>query len=151
MKRRILFLVACLAGCSIVDPVSSIRQTLNRQADAWSAGDLDGFMAAYWHSDDLTFAAFPRTTDPRTATQPSITRGWNAVATRYRSRYKNAAEMGKLFFRGLDIRPVDDRSAVVTGKYELFRNGEALTGFFVLDLVRQPDGWKIVRDRTYPD
>ena len=37
------------------DPAKAVRQVLDDQAVAWNKGDLFGFMAGYWKSDDLSF------------------------------------------------------------------------------------------------
>ncbi len=152
MKRLALALILCLAGCTVIGPVDQIKQTLDQQARAWSHGDLDGFMNAYWQNDDLTFVAFPRAGESKATTQPSITRGWKAVSQRYHARYRDAAEMGTLCFLGTDAKLIDRDTATVTGRYEVRRGGDvASTGYFILDMVRFKDDWKIVRDRTYPD
>ena len=150
--RRFGFIViVLLAGCGVGEPRVEIRQTLDQQARDWCRGDIDGFMAAYWRSDELTFVAFPRAVDARTTTQPTITRGWQPVMERYRKRYPGAAGMGQLRFENLKVDVAGPQTAVVSGRYEVRRGGETLTGFFILDMVRMKDGWKIVRDRTYPD
>ncbi len=151
MRRVVFTLFVLLAGCSVVDPAAQVRMSLDAQAWAWSRGDLDGFMAGYWKNDDLTFVAFPRAVDAPTTTQPSISRGWQTVHDRFRKRYADKAAMGSLVFRNIDVKMVARDTALVTGRYEVERGTERLTGFFVLDMVRMKDGWKIVRDRTYPD
>jgi len=152
VKRFSLVSVALLAGCSAIGPVEQITQTLDAQAGAWSRGDLDGFMNAYWMNDDLTFVAFPRAEESKATTQPNITRGWKAVSQRYHARYRDAAEMGTLSFLGTEVKLIDRDTATVTGRYEVRRaGGIASTGYFILDMVLFKDGWKIVRDRTYPD
>ena len=37
------------------DQKGAIRQLLSRQVDAWNRGDLEGFMAGYWKSPELSF------------------------------------------------------------------------------------------------
>lgn len=151
MCRRMYLVLLMLTGCSVVEPAAEIRMTLDAQAWAWSRGDLDGFMAGYWKNDDLTFVAFPRAIEDAATTQPSISRGWQTVHDRFRKRYADKAAMGSLVFRNVDVKIIARDTALVTGRYEVTRSGEQLTGFFVLDMVRMKDGWKIVRDRTYPD
>ena len=34
---------------------TAILKMLNAQVTAWNHGELEGFMAAYWHSPELTF------------------------------------------------------------------------------------------------
>ena len=108
-------------------------------------------MSEYWKNDTLTFVAFPSASDPKTTTQPTISRGWQNVMDRYRRRYPDRSAMGSLQFTGIDVQVPTRDSAIVTGRYEVHRANDTLTGFFILDMARMPDGWKIVRDRTYPD
>ncbi len=150
--RPMCALVAmAFAGCNAADPAGAIHDTLDGQVVAWNRGDIDGFMAAYWRSDDLTFVAFPRAVEPAPASQPVITRGWANVLERYRRRYPTRERMGRLRFEALDVRMIDPETAVVCGRYVVQRGAETFAGLFVLDLIRTPPGWKIVRDRTYPD
>src|ERR1700694_1345827 len=54
-----------------------IKHLLVSQIEAWNNGNLQGFMAGYWHSPDLTF--FSGTT---------VTKGWEPTLQRYQQRYK---------------------------------------------------------------
>src|SRR5262245_58328575 len=129
MRRMACLVIAGLSGCSVVEPAAQVRMTLDAQAVAWSRGDLDGVRGAYWKTDDLTFVAFPRAVDARTTTQPSISRGWQTVHDRFRKRYADKAAMGSLVFRDIDVKLIARDTALVTGRYEVSRGGESLTGF----------------------
>ena len=73
-------------------PETAVRQVLDAQAEAWNRGDLEGFMAGYWSSPDLTFFS-----------GPDRTSGWQATLDRYRKRYKSEGkEMGRLTFARRD-------------------------------------------------
>ncbi|HXB21994.1 MAG TPA: nuclear transport factor 2 family protein, partial [Candidatus Solibacter sp.] len=116
-----------------------IKHLLVSQIEAWNNGNLQGFMAGYWHSPDLTF--FSGTT---------ITEGWEPTLQRYQQRYKGEGkEMGQLEFQDLNIDLLGRRAAVVTGKWQLtMSDGKKPGGLFTLIFKRLPGGWRIVHDHT---
>jgi beta-aspartyl-peptidase (threonine type) len=116
----------------------AIRAVLDAQVAAWNRGDLDGFMAGYWHSPELTFYS-----------GTGVTSGWEATLERYRKRYQApGSEMGKLDFSALEIHPAGDM-AWVGGRWHLkMSDGKDLGGLFTLVFRKLPDGWKIVHDHT---
>src|SRR6516162_2267178 len=64
---------------------TAIRKVLEDQAAAWNKGDLEGFMAGYLKSDELTFFSGGK-----------VTKGWQATLDNYRKRYQgDGKEMGK--------------------------------------------------------
>ena len=59
--------------------------------------------------------------------------------------------MGTLGFSELEVHPLDERFAVVVGKYHLERTKKAggnAEGIFSLVFEKTDDGWKIVVDHT---
>ena len=82
-----------------------IRGVLDAQVEAWNKGDLDGFMASYWDSDELTFYS-----------GGTVTKGRKAVAERYRKTYQaDGKEMGKLTFSELEVEILGPDTALVRG------------------------------------
>lgn len=118
---------------------TDIRRLLANQVEAWNKGDLEGFMAGYWHSPDLTFFS-----------GATITKGWEPTLERYQRRYKGEGkEMGHLEFLELNVDSLDGKAAVVTGKWQLtMSDGKKPGGLFTLILKRMPEGWRIVHDHT---
>ena len=127
------------SGQSTVGPDTEVRALLQRQQDAWNRRDLEGFMAGYWKSDELTFFS-----------GGNVTRGWQPTLDRYRQRYQSAgAEMGKLEFRNLAIEKLGNNAAFARGEYHLtMPDGKAPHGIFTLVLRRLPEGWRVVHDHT---
>jgi ketosteroid isomerase-like protein len=115
-----------------------IRVLLDRQVVAWNAHDLEGFMAGYWKSPELTFFSG--------GTRES---GWDQTMRRYIDRYTGAGkEMGTLDFSELQIEVLGPRAAFVRGKWHLkLTNGDA-GGLFTLIFRKLPNGWKIIHDHT---
>ena len=135
-----------LGGCmcaTIDDPSDEVLAVLHAQSEAWNRGDVDAFMAAgYWPSPELTFYS-----------QGSVTHGYEAVLERYRKRYKSeGAEMGRLEFTAIEVRPLGERSAMARGRWDLsFAAKPPVGGLFTLVLRRLPEGWRVVHDHTSVD
>lgn len=136
-----------LAFAFAADPVSpeetAVRALLAEQAAAWNRGDLDGFMAGYWKSPELTFVSGGK-----------VTTGWDATMERYRKRYKaDGKEMGKLTFGDLKVRRVSDAMAVVTGRWDLAfaKSADKPGGRYTLLVEKKPEGWRVTYDHTSAD
>ncbi len=125
----------------------AVRAVLEAQAAAWNKGDLDGFMAGYWNSPDLTFIS-----------GGTLTTGWKATKERYEKRYKaDGKEMGALTFSDLHVEVLSPTAAMVRGKFELVFAKETdpkkktASGRYTL-IVKKIDGaWKVTHDHTSAD
>jgi beta-aspartyl-peptidase (threonine type) len=119
--------------------VKAIERVLHTQQSAWNRHDLEGFMAGYWNSSDLTFFSGAKEQD-----------GWQATMDRYLANYKSPGhEMGKLEFSGLRIEVLGQEGAFVRGAWKLtMSNGKTPHGLFTLVFRKFPNGWKIVHDHT---
>ena len=116
----------------------AIRKVLDDQVAAWNKGDLEGFMAGYWQSPDLSFFS-----------GNTRTRGWQGTLDRYRKRYQaEGREMGKLTFTELQVDVLAPDSALVRGRFQLELRKERPTGLFTLIFRKLPGGWRIVHDHT---
>src|SRR5262245_7852798 len=122
----------------VESPEEAIRRVLDDQVKAWNAGDIEGFMAGYWKSPELTFSS-----------GGEQTKGWQATLERYQKRYKGEGkEMGKLTFSEVRVQLLSTDSAFVRGKFELVRSKDKPAGLFTLIVKRFPDGWRIIHDHT---
>jgi beta-aspartyl-peptidase (threonine type) len=117
----------------------AVQQVLRHQEDAWNRHDLEGFMAGYWNSPELTFFSGAK-----------MTSGWQATLDRYRKSYQSEGrEMGTLEFSDLNIKALGPEAAFVRGGWKLTTsNGKMPHGLFTLIFRKFPDGWKIVHDHT---
>jgi uncharacterized protein (TIGR02246 family) len=114
-------------------------KVLTQQERAWNAGDLDGFAKGYRNSPDTLFIT------------TSITRGYRVMLEDYRRQYSSRESMGELTYSEVEVRPLDDRFAVVFGKYHLERSrkaGGSADGLFTLTMEKTDQGWKIIIDHT---
>lgn len=132
-------LLGSILASALPNRENEVRGVLARQQDAWNRHDLEGFMAGYWKSDDLTFFS-----------GGNVTRGWQATLDRYRRHYQGpGAEMGKLEFRSLRVEMLGNDAAFARGEYWLtLSSGKTPHGIFTLILRRFPEGWRVVHDHT---
>jgi beta-aspartyl-peptidase (threonine type) len=120
-------------------PTAAIRRVLLDQQDAWNRQDLEGFMAGYWNSPELTFFSGARES-----------KGWQAALDRYRNSYQSGGHaMGHLEFANLRIEMLGTDAAFVRGEFHLtMPDGKTPHGLFTLVLRKFPAGWKIVHDHS---
>lgn len=118
---------------------SAIRKVIEDQQAAWNRHDLEGFMAGYWNSPELTFFSGGHESQ-----------GWQAALDRYKKNYQGAGhEMGKLEFSNLRIEMLASDAAFVRGEFHLtMSDGKTPHGLFTLIFRKFPDGWKIVHDHS---
>ena len=117
----------------------AIRKVIAEQQAAWNRQDLEGFMAGYWNSHELTFFSGAHES-----------KGWQAALDRYKKNYQGAGhEMGKLEFANLRIEMLGPEAAFVRGEFHLaMSDGKTPHGLFTLVFRKFPEGWKIVHDHS---
>jgi uncharacterized protein (TIGR02246 family) len=116
-----------------------ITKVLLAQEAAWNKGDLEAFVQSYKNSPDTLFVTH------------QVYRGVDGMLDAYRHNYPTRAAMGTLGFSELEVHPLDERFAVVIGKYHLDRSkkdGGNADGIFSLIFEKTDQGWKIVVDHT---
>lgn len=116
-----------------------IIKVLTNQERAWNQGDLNGFASGYKDSPDTLFIG------------SQVSRGFASLLADYRKNYPTRETMGTLSFAELEPRLLDDRFAVVVGRYHLERPRKAggpADGMFSLVMEKTEKGWKIVVDHT---
>ena len=119
-----------------------IKALLDTQVAAWNKHDLDGYMAGYWKSDQLTFFG-----------GGTVTNGWQATLDRYKRRYQgDGKEMGTLSFTDLQVEMLGKTVAMARGGWHLqMTGGKELKGLFTVILKKLPEGWRIVHDHSSMD
>ncbi|MCY4159415.1 MAG: nuclear transport factor 2 family protein [Bacteroidetes bacterium] len=121
-------------------PQEELRHILQKQQNAWNAGDIETFMQGYLNSDSLRFVG-----------SGGEVRGWQSTLERYRRTYPDLEAMGHLSFDLREIRMLGSRHAMVFGAYTLERSDDQLSGLFTLIAEHTEDGWRIVHDHTSAD
>lgn len=115
---------------------AAIRAVLAAQVAAWNAGDIDGYMAGYWNSPELTFIS-----------GAMVTMGWDETLAHYKVRYDTADKRGQLAFTGLELRLLDPDAAMALGHWRI-EGAKPAEGQFSLLLRRISGQWRIVVDHT---
>jgi uncharacterized protein (TIGR02246 family) len=132
--------VVLLIGCvnlGAADARTEISKELSIQLQAWNRGDIPAFVETY--AVNCTFVG------------KQILRGRSQLLARYRKSYASPAAMGKLSFTNLEVEPLDNRIAIVTGKWDIDRLASAggpIGGVFSLVWQIQEGRWRIVLDHT---
>jgi beta-aspartyl-peptidase (threonine type) len=137
-------LVVCVLFASVatgqnISQGGAVRQLLDKQVAAWNHHDLEGFMAGYWKSPELTFFS-----------GGTVTTGWQPTLERYRKRYQGEGhEMGTLRFTDIRVDLLGSDAAFVRGGWELtLSSGKQPHGLFTLVLRKFPEGWRVVHDHS---
>jgi ketosteroid isomerase-like protein len=118
---------------------NAIRGVLDKQVVDWNRGDIESFATGYKNSPDILFMG------------SKISRGYDQMLNTYRNGYNTKEKMGTLSFTNLEVQPLDQQFATVTGNFHLERTeagGGNVDGYFLLVVEKTPPGWKIVRDST---
>jgi uncharacterized protein (TIGR02246 family) len=135
----VLVVPSVLFAQNATPQAKAIRAVLDKQVVDWNRGDLEAFATGYKNSPDILFIG------------TKISRGYDQMLASYRTNYSSKEKMGTLSFTGLEVQPLDERFATVTGIFHLERTaagGGNAEGHFMLVVEKTPSGWKIVRDDT---
>lgn len=141
MQTTLIVLMVCLVGGWNSIPFSAqaemdIQHIIDAQESAWNAKDIEGFMAYYWKSPDMTFQSGNRRLH-----------GWEALLTRYKTTYAGE-KMGNLKFKDISIQILTDNLAYVLGRYHLTYPDSTQEGLFTIILRKFPEGWHIIHDHS---
>jgi len=136
-----IVLVGCLEVVKTKPPVDDralIEGIMAAQEEEWNAGDLEKFMAPYWHSDSLTFVG-----------KSGLNRGWQKTLDNYIKGYPDRAAMGRLKFTNLHMEPLGKEYYQVIGKWELTRDSlDNLSGHYSLIWQKIKGTWVIISDHS---
>lgn len=115
--------------------VAVVLALLERQRQAWNAGDLPGFCAIY--AEDARFLS------------PSgVTQGRAAVLARYQQRYPDKAAMGTLGFEVLEARSTRGTVSIAARWTLSFPGKSAASGHTLIVFNLLPEGWRLVQDAS---
>jgi ketosteroid isomerase-like protein len=155
MRNSVLLVATLLAACrgsarSGTDPTPVadragltrlITAQLERAADDWNGGDLEGFLADYAAESTTTYV------DGRRARA-----GIEFIRGAYAPRFSPGADRGTLHFEEVQVRPLSSTLALVTARFILQRkSGVNSSGPFTLVMERRGAEWKILHDHSSSD
>jgi uncharacterized protein (TIGR02246 family) len=114
---------------------------LERGAEDWNRGDLEGFLSDYAPESTTTFV------DGRRARH-----GIAFIRENYARWFAPNARRDSLRFEELEARRLSPTLALVTARYILERGGATTaSGPFTLVMERRREGWRILHDHTSSD
>lgn len=128
-------LMAALVALTPLSPEQQVRDLIERQRQAWNAGDHETFCSFY--AEDAAFIS------PK-----GITKGRAEVLARYKKRYPDKKEMGTLSFEYLDIR-ADETHASVAAKWKLtYAHKPEASGYTLIVWRKVSEKWSLVQDAS---
>ena len=137
---RILLLLLLLVACATPQTATDEAQmlaALKASTDAWNRGSLQGHLAIY----DPSVTAMTKQ-GPRKGIAP-IEEAFS------RSYFRDGKPKQQLHTEQVAIRMLSTESALMTGRFVLSGGGEPeQSGWFTLNWLRTPSGWKVVHDHT---
>jgi uncharacterized protein (TIGR02246 family) len=116
-----------------------VIKVLTMQERAWNQANIEAYASGYKNSPDTLFIA------------GSVNRGYQQILDDYKHNYPTKEAMGTLTFSDLEPHVLDDKFAVVLGKYHLERGkkvGGSADGLFSLVFEKTDEGWKIIVAHT---
>lgn len=116
---------------------TELRQTFDRMAAAWNAGDMPGHVAPYADSATMMTGRGPEGGRERIA------------AMLARAFWRDGKPVQQLRFEQVLVRPIGADAAVVTGRF-ILSGGERdeSSGWFTTAWERTPEGWRIIHDHS---
>ena len=140
MRKTTLLLIFIF--CSVIlwagspADTAKIRATMDKQKNAWNQGNIEGFMAAYWKSDQFTFHGGAKQL-----------KGWDQLLAMYKKNYAGE-KMGTLDFTDIEIKIISADYAYVLGRWSVTVKDSKKEGLFTLIFRRFGKDWKIIHDHS---
>ena len=116
---------------------AAIRGVIEAQRDAWNRGDIDGYLADYWHSDKV-----------RWVSEGTVRYGFEAIASAYKTRFDSPDNMGKLEVANLEIQLLGESDALAFGTWIQTTHTARRHGVFTVHLKKIDGEWQIVSDHS---
>ncbi len=132
----ILIIVNATGSSQPQDVRGELLGILDFQKESWNRQDLDGFMAYYWKSEELTFQS-----------GANRLHGWEALLERYKKSY-SGKNWGELDFTDLEVNLLGSDFAYVLGRWKLKLKDSLREGVFTIIFKRFPEGWRIIHDHS---
>ena len=115
----------------------AIRKVFEDGCTAWNRGDLGGYLAGYWDSDEIVWIS-----------SGSRARGKKAIAAAYKARFSTPRQMGRLTIDELQIDVLTTADAIASGRWILAVDNNTVKGFFTVRLRWIDGAWLFVYDHS---
>ena len=137
MSILFILLFSCLESALDMPKMEGeIRNVLDRQKASWNKKNIEGFMDAYWKSENFTFQS-----------GNNRLHGWEALLSRYKKSY-TGENWGELDFTDIEVKVLTKNYAFVLGRWKLTFKDNVKEGLFTIIFQRMSEGWKIIHDHS---
>lgn len=141
MKKIVLLIFLLFLGCDkSIDKIllieNEIQSILDQQKKSWNDGNVEGFMAYYWQSQDFTFQSGNKRLQ-----------GWSELLAMYKKNY-SGENMGKLDFTDIKINVLSKEIVYVLGRWRVTAKESFKEGLFTLIFKKFDAGWRIIVDHS---
>jgi uncharacterized protein (TIGR02246 family) len=126
-----------LSAAEIKETESAIRKVFEEGCAAWNRGDLDGYLASYWDSDQIVWVS-----------GGSRARGKKDIVAAYKARFSTPRQMGSLTLTELEIDVLTPTDAIAFGRWNLVVGDNVSEGFFTVQLRQIEGTWRLIHDHS---
>ena len=116
---------------------TAIRAIFDAGCAAWNCGELEGYLASYWNSEKTIWVSSGK-----------LTRGSQAIAEAYKTRFQTPQQMGKLTVADMEVDVLTDQDASVLGHWLLAIDNKTQKGVFTVQLKKIEGEWLFVSDHS---
>ena len=128
---------SCASTSAQNDAATAIPAAIKASSDAWNNADLAGHIRDY--ADSATFMGGDGPIQGRDRVGEALAKSF----------WRDGKPKQQLSFDRIDVRPLGDRHALVTGHFVLTGGGEAdKSGWFSLTYEKSAAGWQILHDHS---
>jgi len=121
----------------MTDDRQRIRTLFESGCAAWNRGDIDGYLADYWHSDKV-----------RWVSEGIVCYGFEAIAAAFKARFDSPDNMGRLEVANLEIQLLGESDALVFGTWAQTTLTASRHGVFTVHTKKIDEEWLIVSDHS---
>ena len=121
----------------MTDDHQHIRTLFESGCAVWNRGDIDGYLACYWHSDKV-----------RWVSEGTVRYGFEAIAAAFKARFDSPDNMGRLEVANLEIQLLSESDALVFGAWTQTTHTARHHGVFTVHVKKIDGEWLIVSDHS---
>ena len=122
---------------STEDRDQAIRDAFDSWGTAWNRGDLAGYLAGYWDSNQTRYVSNGR-----------VIQGKTAIVETFKSLYTSPAMLGTFSVIHLELKYLSDHDALLFGLFEHTLGDISREGAFTVHVRNFEGEWLIVSDHT---
>ncbi len=119
MNSKLLTLATMLVlmvfsnDAAAADTLFDVKAALNRQVDAWNAGDLERAMESYWNSPEMLWIS-----------RAGVEKGYQPVLQGYRKDFVDKTRMGVYSYEPLHIEKLSKTAVLYVFRWKIEVDGK---------------------------